>query len=96
MTVNALLTELRRLDVQVWAEGDRLRCRAAKGVLTPELQQQLTTHKAALLQWLHSAHEANRLELPAIHRTEHAGDPPLSFGQERLWFLQQMDPAGAT
>ena len=96
MNVTALLTELRRLDVQVWAEGDRLRCRAAKGVLTPELQQQLTMHKAALLEWLRTANEANRLELPAIHRTEHAGDPPLSFGQERLWFLQQMDPTGAT
>ena len=96
MTVNALLAELRRLDVQVWAEGDRLRCRAAKGVLTPELQQQLTTHKAALLEWLRSANEASRLELPAIERTEHAGDPPLSFGQERLWFLHQMDPQGAT
>jgi amino acid adenylation domain-containing protein len=91
-----LLAELRRLDVQVWAEGDRLRLRAAKGVLTPELQQQLTVHKAALLQWLQSTAEASRLELPPIEQLSHHGDPPLSFGQERLWFLHQMDPQGAT
>ena len=29
---------------------------------------------------------------PALTRVEHAGPPPLSFGQQRLWFLQQLDP----
>jgi hypothetical protein len=35
MTTAALLAYLQSLDVKLWAEDDRLRYRAPKGVLTP-------------------------------------------------------------
>src|SRR5438093_1386912 len=49
MTPEALLDDLRARGVQVAADGDRLRYRAPKGSLTPELRRALRDHKARLL-----------------------------------------------
>ena len=54
-----LLTELRRLGIRVWAEGDRLRISAARGVATPEIQRELSCHKDAILELLRA--DPNRL-----------------------------------
>jgi hypothetical protein len=44
-----LLAVLRAAGVRLSADGERLRCRAPAGVLTPELRSRLSEHKAALL-----------------------------------------------
>ncbi len=36
--------------------------------------------------------EAEGLEAPGIGKAPRAGDLPLSFAQQRLWFLQQLEP----
>jgi len=53
--VSALLEELRSRHVQVWADGDQLRCSAPAGVLTPELRAQLRQRKGDILAFLRSA-----------------------------------------
>ena len=55
MTVSALLAELHARDIRVWADGDRLRCNAPAGALTPELRDQLQGCKNDILEFLHSA-----------------------------------------
>src|SRR5216684_5259618 len=49
------LEKLRSRDIKVWAEGDRLRCNAPAGVLTPELRNELRQSKDEILRFLHSA-----------------------------------------
>jgi len=49
------LEKLRSRDIQVWAEGNRLRCNAPAGVLTPELRHELRQRKDEILRFLHSA-----------------------------------------
>ena len=49
MTAVELLTEASRLGVEVWSDGDRLRCRAPKGALTPSLRDGLSEHKPEIL-----------------------------------------------
>ena len=55
MRVPVLLAELRGRDIQVWADGDRLRCNAPADALTPELRVQLQQRKYDILEFLHSA-----------------------------------------
>jgi thioesterase domain-containing protein len=46
---------LRSRDIQVWADGDRLRCNAPPGVLTPELRDRLQQRKNDILEFLRAA-----------------------------------------
>jgi len=76
VTVPAFLADLRTRDIHVWADGDRLRCNAPAGTLTPELRDQLQHHRREVLEYL-------------------GGPAELSFSQQRLWFLDQIEPGGA-
>ena len=55
MRAPAFLAELRSRDIQVWAEGDRLRCNSPADVLTHGLRDQLQQHKDDILEFLRSA-----------------------------------------
>ena len=55
MTLSSLLTELRSRDIQVWLDGDQLRCNAPVGVLTPDLRDVLRQRKDDVIQFLRSA-----------------------------------------
>ncbi len=50
--VNELLKELTEQGIQLWAEGNRLRFRAPKGVLTDEQRAVLKAHKTEILKVL--------------------------------------------
>ena len=88
MTVIELLNELRRLDVVVWVDGDRLRVNAPKGALTPELQAALSGRKAEIIALLTTQAAPAQQPLVRAPRTQAM---PVSFAQSRLWFLHQMD-----
>ncbi|GAA1959075.1 amino acid adenylation domain-containing protein [Amycolatopsis minnesotensis] len=60
-TAADLVATLTETGVTLWAEGDRLRYRAPKGVLTPELLARLKAAKEAVLELL----RAERVELTA-------------------------------
>jgi thioesterase domain-containing protein len=53
--VPVFLEELRSRDIQVWADGDQLRCNAPSGVLTPQLRDQLRQRKHDIVAFLRSA-----------------------------------------
>lgn len=55
MSVPTLLLELRRRNIEVWAEDDQLKCAAPTGVLTPDLRDRLRQEKGAIVQFLRSA-----------------------------------------
>lgn len=49
MSAAHILENLTRRGARVWAEGDRIRCRGPKEVVTPEVVAELREHKADLL-----------------------------------------------
>ena len=62
MIVRALLEELRSRNIQIWADGDQLRCAAPIGMLTPALRDHLRQGKRAIVQFLRSAEVLARQE----------------------------------
>mgnify|MGYP001369273338 FL=1 len=55
MSTSVFLNELRRKDIRVWAEGDRLRCSAPDGVLSAELSETIRQRKEEILAFLRIA-----------------------------------------
>jgi amino acid adenylation domain-containing protein/non-ribosomal peptide synthase protein (TIGR01720 family) len=84
-----LLSRLRERRVQVIADGDRLRVRAPEGALSPELKAELASQKAAILAVLKGAAAYEAVPTPGAAFS--ADDVPLSFAQERFWFLEQLE-----
>jgi thioesterase domain-containing protein len=75
VTVPDFLKDLRSRKVQVWVEGDQLRCAAPTGVLTPALRDQLRREKGAIVRFLRSADALARQDRAIV---------PLQPGGERV------------
>lgn len=77
MKASALLAELRARDIRVWADGDRLRCNAPAGALTPELRDQLQECKNDILEFLHSAEALARQQRAIVPLQPHGERAPV-------------------
>jgi thioesterase domain-containing protein len=86
VSVAALLAELRSRDMEIWADGDQLRCNAPAGALTPDVRERLRLRKHDILEFLRSAQALARQQraivplqpygsrLPVYAVPGHAGD----------------------
>lgn len=90
-TTEDLLSELRRRDVSVRAEGGDLAVRAPKGTLTAELREELARKKQELLEALRNA-PARPQGIPALPLQE---TYEVSHAQRRLWILSQLEEASS-
>ncbi|MCI0726484.1 MAG: amino acid adenylation domain-containing protein [Chloroflexi bacterium] len=70
MTTAAFLAHLRQLDVDLRVEGDQLRCRAPRDVLTPALRAELAERKAEILAFLSQAQEVTPAQPPYPRQPE--------------------------
>ena len=92
MTLDCLLTDLREKKIELWVEGDQLRYRAPDQTLTPELLELVREHKPELIGFLRAAAGATAVRKPVLQPVVRAAHVPLSFAQQRLWLLDQIEP----
>lgn len=99
-TVNdiaVLLASLRALKVTLLVRDGKLVSQGAQGALTPEWQSLIRQNKAAILDYLNQASAQAQLveSIPPLLPVSRDQLLPLSFAQQRMWILDQMDPGSA-
>ena len=92
MTTVEFLTHLRGMNVRVRRSNGHLRLSAPDGVLTPELRAELARRKAEIMAFLQKAQNVANFPTPLIPSVSQEGNLPLSFAQQRMWFLDQLTP----
>src|SRR6202035_101641 len=98
MTMSAadFLSDLERRGVRLFVTDGRLRVRAPGGVLTAPLREQLQGCRNELVELLADRPAApDAGQLPPITVAGRDRPLPLSFAQQRLWFLDQLEPGSA-
>jgi amino acid adenylation domain-containing protein len=93
--VTELLATLRELDVKVWAEGEQIRVSTPKGTLQPELRQKIKDHKTELLAVLRAAQTTGGGAKALIPPAARTAPLSLSSAQQRMWFLDQLEPGSS-
>jgi amino acid adenylation domain-containing protein len=87
MSALELMAKLRAAGIRLSVQEGKIRLKAGKGVLSDELKQEIAAYKQEIIALLDGG--ATSSPLQPVERT---AEIPLSYAQERLWFLDELEP----
>lgn len=93
MSVVELLSSLAKKDIRLWLEGENLRFSAPEGAFTAEIRDQIVAAKPQIIEFLK---QAQKLKKKGIEPAKREGQIPVSYSQQRLWLLDQINPGDTT
>ncbi len=91
-----LLARLRKLDIKLELDGEKLKINAPKGALNDELKLELKEQKEAIIAFIKEVDKRSQdqeLDIPKLSAEQRANGVPASDSQARFWFLDQFSPA---
>jgi amino acid adenylation domain-containing protein len=94
--VSLFLDQLAQRDIRLSLDGNRLRINAPRGALDNELKAKLAARRDDIIARLQNLVPALRdHHADAIRRVPRSGPLPVSAAQQRLWFLNRMNPGNS-
>src|SRR5687767_472784 len=98
MTMQEVLNEAIARGVYLYIRSGRLAYRAPQGAVSPELERQLRTFKDEIAEYLGRVApltDSLGANIPPLVRRDAATTLPLSYAQQRLWFIEQLGEGSA-
>ncbi|MES2316840.1 MAG: amino acid adenylation domain-containing protein [Pseudomonadota bacterium] len=90
-----LLVTLHRSGINVYVDNGKLMTKSLPGVITQAIGKQIKDNRHGLLALLQSTAGNDHRPFGQIATTPRGGPLKLSFGQQRLWFINQLDAGGS-
>lgn len=83
-------------DISLKVVGDNLKVVSKAGRLSEEIKLLLKDNKSTIIEMLRASQLDEDDQIPAIRSADPATEYALSFAQQRMWFVHQLDPTSAS